>query len=196
MKYEVEQKFRLADPTALEARLAARGAKLAAPVVQVDHYFAHPSRDFASTDEALRIRSVGNENYVTYKGPKVDAVTKTRRELELAIEPDEAGAARFAELLAALGFCSVAEVRKKRRKANITWSGREVEVVLDHVVGLGDFCELELSADEGELDSARRLLADVASELGLADNERRSYLEMLLEKAGIAPPSPPKIERS
>jgi len=180
MKYEVEQKFRLADPAALEARLAAMRGTVEGAIVQVDRYFAHPSRDFASTDEALRIRSAGGENWVTYKGPKIDAATKTRRELELAIEPGEAGAARFAELLTALGFKPVAAVRKRRRKAIVPWSGRQVELVLDDVEGVGQFCELELSADEAGLDSARAVLATVASHLGLVDSERRSYLEMLL----------------
>ena len=44
-----------------------------------------PCRDFAQTDEALRIRTVGDTSFVTYKGPKLDATTKTRRELELPL---------------------------------------------------------------------------------------------------------------
>ena len=52
------------------------------PAEQVDTYFSHPARDFAATDEALRIRSIDQENFVTYKGPKLDATTKTRREID------------------------------------------------------------------------------------------------------------------
>jgi adenylate cyclase class 2 len=180
MKYEVEQKFRLADRAALASRLTDLGATLGSAIAQVDRYFAHPARDFARTDEALRIRSVGAENWVTYKGPKIDSATKTRRELELPIEPAEAGAARFAELLAALGFTPVATVRKWRRTAIVPWSGRDVELVLDEVDAVGQFCELELSADDAELDDAREALAALAAHLGLTDSERRSYLEMLL----------------
>ena len=79
MQYEVELKFPVADLGAIEARLVELGTRFDEAVTQVDRYFAHPARDFARTDEALRIRQVGNACYVTYKGPKVDAATKTRR---------------------------------------------------------------------------------------------------------------------
>src|ERR1700688_1176895 len=103
MHFEVEQKFRIREPAAWLANLKARHG-LGEPEVQVDRYYAHPARDFAQTDEALRIRRIGQANYVTYKGPKLDTTTKTRRELELPLAPGDAGAAGFAELLEALGF--------------------------------------------------------------------------------------------
>ena len=85
MKYEVEQKFPVGDLAGVEARLSALGAAVSEPREEVDLYFAHPARDFAATDEALRIRRVGESNCITYKGPKIDRTTKTRREIELAI---------------------------------------------------------------------------------------------------------------
>ena len=87
MKYEVEQKFPLADAAEAERKLVALGGPFSDPVEQVDRYFGHPARDFAKTDEALRIRRIGQENRITYKGPKLDAATKTRRELELPLAP-------------------------------------------------------------------------------------------------------------
>lgn len=83
--YEVELKFRVDDPADLERRLVGLAARFREPVEQVDRYFAHPSRDFARTDEALRLRRVGDDVAVTWKGPRVDAATKTRQELELAV---------------------------------------------------------------------------------------------------------------
>ena len=82
MPIEVEQKFPVADRAALDRQLAALGFVPRDAELQVDQYFAHPARDFARTDEALRIRRVGQFNYITYKGPKLDATTKTRREIE------------------------------------------------------------------------------------------------------------------
>ncbi len=79
MKLEVEQKYRVVHPAELRSRLVALGAKFAPAVRQVDAYFNHPARDFAQTDEAFRIRSIGDENYLTYKGPKLDRTVKTRR---------------------------------------------------------------------------------------------------------------------
>ena len=55
MRYEVEQKHRVEDVAALKAKLAEREVTLGPAVEQSDEYFAHPSRDFARTDEALRI---------------------------------------------------------------------------------------------------------------------------------------------
>src|SRR5688500_13235290 len=109
MTIEVEHKYRVTDLADVQRRLAALPATIAEPQLQVDTYFAHPARDFAKTDEALRIRCVGERNYVTYKGPKLDAVTKTRREIELPLAPHESGAAAFGELLLALGFRRVRE---------------------------------------------------------------------------------------
>src|SRR5262245_49585825 len=85
MNFEVEQKHRVDDPDALIQTLATRGAALGPAIEQADTYFAHPSRDFAKTDEALRIRMVAGDGVVTFKGPKLDATTKTRREIELPI---------------------------------------------------------------------------------------------------------------
>ena len=87
--FEVEQKFRVDGFAEIETHLARLGAEIENPIEQVDTYFAHPQRDFAATDEALRIRQVGDENFVTYKGPKIDSQTKTRREIELPFASGE-----------------------------------------------------------------------------------------------------------
>ena len=147
MQYEVEQKFATPNPGALNAALTDLGAVAGKTVRQVDTYFAHPARDFAATDEALRIRQVGDDNFVTYKGPKIDATTKTRREIELPLAGTPTEADRFAELLAALGFTEVAAVAKTRRYFSLRWESHAVEIVLDDVDGLGTYAELELTVD-------------------------------------------------
>lgn len=177
MNFEVEQKHRVADSAALLRRLAERGATLGLPLAQADEYFNHPCRDFAQTDEALRIRTVGDASVVTYKGPKLDATTKTRRELEL---PLAVGHAEFAELLMALGFQPVLTVRKLRRPFELDHQGRKVHGAWDEVDGVGTFVELELVADEAGLLEAKRIIALLAEELQLGPSERRSYLELLL----------------
>ena len=185
MKYEVEQKFPVADMAEVEAALAACGAAISETRREVDVYYAHPARDFATTDEALRIRRVGTANRITYKGPKLDATTKTRREIELELPPQEEGAAAWAGLLEALGFQPVAEVRKRRRKAMVSWQDRRVEVSLDDVDGLGTFVELELMADDDVgIEAAKACIASLADHLGLSGSERRSYMELLLQSRG------------
>ena len=181
MQYEVEQKFPVADPSAIEQKLASLGATVSGRKIEIDHYFAHPSRDFAATDEALRVRRADRSNYLTYKGPKVDATTKTRREIEVPLPQDEEHVAGWESILEALGFTPVGEVCKYRRKAYVPWQGRQIEVSLDDVVDVGTFVELELLAEEQEVDAAKASIKSLADALELAGSERRSYLELLLE---------------
>ena len=190
--YEVELKYRVADGRAIEDRLAGLGACWHGTTEQVDRYFNHPSRDFAVTDEALRLRSTAAGVAITWKGPRLDATAKTRREIELplalAAVPAAAEASsaipatldRWTELLEALGFRRVREVAKRRRLATVAWEGAAIEVALDHVAGLGDFVELELQAEFAGIAVAAARIESLARELGCANPERRSYLEMLL----------------
>jgi adenylate cyclase class 2 len=181
MHYEVELKFPVPDLPAFARQLAGRGVSISAAQEEIDLYLAHPSRDFARTDEALRLRRRGEANYITYKGPKIDATTKTRREIELPLAPGAESLASWRALLEAVDFRSVAEVRKFRRKAAVVWQGRAVEASLDDVQGVGDFVEFELVVDENEVDAARACIQSLAQSFGLTQGERRSYLELLLE---------------
>jgi adenylate cyclase class 2 len=184
MKYEAEQKFPVDNLEAVEKRLGELGAEVTGERIEVDRYYNHPARDFAQTDEALRIRRFGSVNRMTYKGPRVDEVTKTRQELELPLAEGEQAAVDWDKLLETLGFSVVSEVHKRRRKSYVAWQDRVIEVSLDEVNGLGTFVELELVVEEEELDTARACIADLAKELGLSESERRSYLCLLLEKGG------------
>lgn len=177
---EVELKFRLTDEAALRRELAQFDITWHAAEEQVDCYFNHPARDFAVTDEAVRLRRIGDQNVITYKGPKLDAATKTRREIELPIAPGQAGLAQFGELLEVLSFRRVAEVHKVRTKGKFLWQDWPVEVALDAVTGVGSFVELEIQAEEAALPAARQAILALAAKLQLTQQERRGYLEMLL----------------
>lgn len=183
-------KFPVDDAAAIESRLLALGAASRGTVSQLDRYFNHPCRDFAHTDEAVRLRQVAERVELTYKGPRVDAVTKTRREHSLPLAaPDTFGGPRstveaWTGLLVSLGFRVVAEVSKDRTVFSIDRGSLAVEIAIDTVAGLGAFVELELLAEEAGLDAARDCLRDLARELGLTASERRSYLELLLEGRG------------
>ncbi len=184
---EVEMKYAEADFAALEAQLRQWGAREDPPRADADHYFNAPDRDFASTDEALRLRRIGERNFVTYKGPKRDPSTKTRTEIEVPLAPGHAAAADFARLLTSLGYRPVAVVRKARRVFHLLRDGFALEATLDDVEELGHFAELEIRAPEEQVDAAQRILLQTAAELGLTHGERRSYLELLL--AARAKPS-------
>jgi adenylate cyclase class 2 len=181
MAVEVEQKFRLTDRSLLERELQSLGAERRASEDQVDCYYAHPARDFSRTDEALRLRRVGSLNYITYKGPKLDQTTKTRREIEIALPEGDRAAAQAADLLEALAFRPVAQVPKRRTHFIVRWQGREIGISLDEVAELGDFVELEIVAEQAEIAACRDCIVSLAARLALTQSERRSYLELLLQ---------------
>ncbi|MFC4988758.1 MULTISPECIES: class IV adenylate cyclase [Saliphagus] len=177
--YEVELKVP-AHLEAVRARLEERDAAFRGRVVQEDTYYDAPHRSFPETDEALRVRREsadgGDESRLTYKGPLVETESKTRTEIETAIESGEAVDA----ILTSLGFEPAATVRKERERVRV----REYTVTLDRVEGVGEFVEVETEAEEGEIEPAREGAVAVLDELGLdADDQiRTSYLELLLEE--------------
>jgi adenylate cyclase class 2 len=179
---EVEVKYAVADFAPVEAALAWRGAALGPPRREADHYFNAPDRDFARTDEALRVRSIGPANFVTYKGPKRDQATKTRLELEVPLAEGEETAADFRRLLTHLGYRPVAVVRKTRRLAEFERDDFTVQVTSDEVDGVGRYAELEVVAEEAQYEAAKAAVLAAAAELGLTAPERRSYLQLLLER--------------
>lgn len=184
---EVEVKFRLADAAELLRKLAELGQPLVfSDRTETDEYFLHPARDFRITDEALRIRCSGSTVELTWKGPKLDALTKTRRELELpvndAAETAEFRNQRLRDILLALGFTSAGYVKKHRRVADLMVDGRSFHVSLDTVEGLGLFVEIETICMPEERHLATPQLLQLAARLGLGESERRSYIGLLQER--------------
>lgn len=181
---EVEMKFPLEDHAGMERVLAALSSELPQTRVEEDQYFNAPDRDFAGTDEALRLRRVGACNVVTYKGPKQDSQTKTRPELEVPLGNGDDVAAHFAQLLLHLRYRPVARVRKTRQVFRMKIENFQVEACLDEVDGVGRFVELEILAAEDQFEDAKKALLGLAARLGLKGMERRSYLQMLLQNRG------------
>lgn len=178
--YEVEVKLR-ADHGPVRRRLSALDAEPLGTVEQADTYYGHPVRDFAETDEALRIRRETREEdadadpraRVTYKGPLVEAASKTREEFETGVDDGET----LATVLDELGFEAVATVEKTRERFRVD----EYTVTLDTVDGLGEFVEVETESEDVE--PAREGAYDLLRELELDPDEqvRTSYLGLLLE---------------
>jgi adenylate cyclase, class 2 len=185
MSYEVEVKFRSVDHDQLASHLARMGASAGGTALHEDLYFNHPSRDFAATNEAFRLRRVGDANRITYKGPKHSGPTKTRREIEIAFEEGPDAFQQLVGLFEILGFRPVATVRKRRETYHLTFQEHEMEIVLDVAEGLGCFAEIEtIAAGPADLPAAQAAVLALAAELGLTEVEPRSYLRMLLESRG------------
>lgn len=171
MTLEIEVKAYADNLAKVEERLKEMGAVFIAEVSEKDTYYNHPNRDFAATDEALRIRVADKQSFLTYKGRKIDAKSKTREEIEVVVS--DANSANL--ILLRLGFKPVAEVSKIRKRYKIG----VFEICLDDVEGVGTFVEVETKGDNiGELrDTALAIL----EKLNLRNTERKSYLELLLK---------------
>jgi pantoate--beta-alanine ligase len=190
---EIEQKYAHADFAALERRLAELGARPGEEVAEADQYFNAPDRDFARTGEAFRMRRVGRDNFLTYKGRRAPHAVKTRTELEIPLPPGDEAADQHAQLLEHLGYRHVAVVRKRRRTFHLDRGGFAFTVCLDEVEELGRFAEVEVLAPPEQTEAARNTLSGFAQELGLSDVEQRSYLSLLLSRRGGGRPSGPIV---
>lgn len=199
--YEVEVKVPAAHD-AVRPALDDAGAEFLETVAQSDTYYDAPHRDFAATDEAFRLRTVataaagfqrgsdldaaidavlsgaaraGGETRVTYKGPLVEAESKTREEFETTVgDADE-----MAAVLDGLGFEPAADVRKLRERHEFDG----FTVLLDAVAGVGEHVEIETEVDtEAEVEAAREAAYEVLRDLGLdpTDQVRTSYLGLRL----------------
>ncbi len=176
--YEVELKCR-ADHESLRKKLDEVGADHVDSRTQNDTYYNAPHRNFADTDEALRIRYEQPADgkavtKLTYKGPLVEQESKTREEHETVVEDDQA----LTGILSGLGFEPAVRVEKNREF--YTLDG--YTITLDSVTDLGEFVEIEQEADEAEIEPVRERAVDILSSLGLDPSEqiRTSYLGLLL----------------
>lgn len=178
--YEVEVKIR-ADHGPVREQLAAMSADHIGSVTQVDTYYNAPDRDFAATDEALRVRrQTGDDDervLLTYKGPLVDDTSKTREEAETRVVDPKA----MENILAGLGYEAAATVRKERDRYAVA----DCRVTLDSVADVGQFVEVEhhTAVAEADINRARATVTDLLAELGLDPEEsiQTSYLGLLLE---------------
>ena len=92
------------------------GFKFIKKKFQEDIYFNGIDRDFRETDEALRIRDEDGNFFVTYKGPKIDKISKTREEIEVRIEDKE----KMRQIFKRLGFKEVKPIKKIREICEYT----------------------------------------------------------------------------
>lgn len=182
MTYEVEQKYHVDDIPELESRIGGIDAVEEQTQEHIDTYYNHPSRDFAETREALRVRRVDGVPMITYKGTKLPGTVKARRELEWRLDPGDRDGTKTEELLDLLGFHKVAVVKKHRRCYAMPADLADFEVMIDEVAALGSFAEVELIAgNSSEIEAARERIGQLSGTLGLHRAESRSYLRMILE---------------
>lgn len=180
---EAEIKLPIYNIEELTANLLANGFRKDKKVLEQDIYFNSPLRDFRKSDEALRIRSVTNletgtgKALLTYKGPKLDLLTMTRKEVETPVEEAE----KMESILSELGYKEKYPVIKTRQY----YKSDEITACVDQVQDLGDFLELEiLIEDEAGHETALQKLEECLDKLGhhMGETIRVSYLSMLMKQ--------------
>ena len=134
--------------------------------IEEDVYFSSPIKDFKETDEALRIRKSGEDTILTYKGPKIDKISKSREEVEAFVSGE------IELILQRLGFKEFIKIKKKRR----LYQYKEFTISIDDVEDLGEYIEVELKSENKEDVKKIDHLFDVL----YLNSERRSYLELIL----------------
>lgn len=174
---EVEVKAKIGSFEEIEEKLEKIGAVKTKKEFQEDIYFNSPIVDFAKTDEALRIRTTKENDktniFITYKGPKIDAKSKTRKEIEMKIDDSQ----KCADIFEELGFEKVRRVRKNRQY----YEYENFEISLDDIEELDPYMEIEIAVDDGEdYCEAQNKIFKLFEQLDITDGfERTSYLELL-----------------
>lgn len=149
---EEEVKFRLGSAADGERWVARLGATLVrARHFEVNDLYDRPDRSLRERDEALRLRRVGDEAWLTWKGPQQgsDGI-KRRQELESRVSDPDA----VEGMLLALGFVVSFRYEKYRTSYRID----EALVTLDETP-IGSFVEIE---------GAAKRIAELAGDLDVA----------------------------
>jgi adenylate cyclase, class 2 len=161
---ERELKFPNVQLDRLRDRLLELEAERVGPAAFEDNLILDREGELTAEGKLLRLRTVGQRNWVTFKGPMhLEGLAKVRVEHEIAIE----GADQARALFECLGYSAVNRYQKVREE----WMLGGVMIALDHTP-IGDFAEFE---GDGAETVARRCGLDPAK------SERRSYLRLYAE---------------
>ena len=150
---EVEVKAKIDNFEDIKVKLNQINAVKTKTEEQIDRYFNSPVKDFAETDEALRIRETKTEDSHNLFSDKCSKIFEN------------------------LGFKEVRTVKKNREYFKLD----NFEISLDDVEGLEPYMEIEIALEDGtDYNEAQDKIFDLFKELGITDGfERTSYLELL-----------------
>ncbi|HOW58311.1 MAG TPA: class IV adenylate cyclase [Candidatus Omnitrophota bacterium] len=161
--FEIEQKYRLADPKPVRAILKKLGAKKISSGAESNEFF-DKDHFLKKQKIALRLRrSAGKKATLTLKGPRLASKFTKRMEIETPVDYRATKS-----LLRFLGFKVHRQYTKNRESYKL---GRAM-VTVDYLEKFGWFLEIEAQPRE---------IARLAKEIGLRqkDREGKSYLQML-----------------
>jgi adenylate cyclase, class 2 len=170
MTLEVEFKARIDSTEIMRKRILSIGGVFSEKREEADYYYNSPTRDFAVTGEALRVRVEDDIARITYKGALLGGRAKSRVEEETSVGEPET----MKRILGSLGFIPVGVVKKSRSYFAVS----DTTVTIDQVEGLGSFIEIEQIGENRELIEKQLLV--IAEKLEIHEFEQRSYLALIL----------------
>ena len=179
--YEIEVKVPLKDARETEQLLLTIGFEVSRKIREEDHYYDNASAQIKTNGEALRVRHITDlaggvsKSVITFKGKKMDTVSKSRKELETGVSDGKLAE----QIFEAIGFCKVTPSVIKVRQELVL---EDMTACIDKIDGLGAFLELEIViGHEEEKESALSKISGVLEKLGysLSDTIRNSYLALL-----------------
>lgn len=174
---EVEVKLPIDSAERIEARLLNMGFIYKETITQEDRYYDNRDGMIRGTGQALRLRCVGDDCCITFKGRKLDTVSMTRQELETSVGDMDV----MHGILESLGFSVVPLSVKKTRREYSLKQDYEMHACLDEVEGLGSFLELEIVTVVECRMEAFSAIEKILNQLGygIGDTTTNSYLSML-----------------
>jgi adenylate cyclase, class 2 len=167
--HEVERRYKIAPGSVqdLQRVLNDMGFSPSYSQYQIDEYYTSKHKDFISSEECLRIRSVDSDIILTWKPPSTDDMRAApefwKQEIEFGVSASADIVRSFLQALDFLPYVTVA----KRRRAFADQTG--TEVAFDEVQGLGSFIEIEIQSDD--IEEARATILRVSEALRLPDDD-------------------------
>jgi adenylate cyclase, class 2 len=167
LEREIKLKFESAD-AARQALVGIGAAPLRARRLQDDRLLDDASASLTGRGCALRLRQDGTDAHLTFKGPILPGIMKTREELETAVTDGDI----LLRLLGELGFTPRFRYQKYREEFRIPDLDSLVVALDETPVGV----YVELEGQEADIEAA-------ATRLGRApaDYVRASYRTLFLE---------------
>jgi adenylate cyclase class 2 len=140
---EIELKFPISDPAALQALLPDIGFHLdTARTFEHNTLYDTPARDLRSKKQLLRIRQYGEIFTVTHKRqPDQAAIDTTRYKIRIETETTVADGSALSEIFQQLGFAPVFVYEKFRSEWSHT-TERSAHLLIDETP-IGNYVELE-----------------------------------------------------
>ncbi len=191
--FEIEIKLKIRNKEELKSKLLKDFKGIhKINLVNYDLYYNKPvgTGDFSHTDEALRVRStteidiktrkiLKNTNDITYKGPKLDNIIKSRVEHVCKISDSDI----MDLILQALGYRKVISILKQREVIHIEFQEKKIECLIDKIENLeGWYFEAEVMVENhNELNAIKELLLEFITAIGYEKSDIivDSYLDLI-----------------